>query len=116
LLGHPGNILLNGLVASLRALQSAFLEDHMGVVRRKTITSKRVLLDGNEYLNCLFIDCELIYRGGACTFQSNTRRCSWLFEGPAMNTIGILRELGVLGNEPSDFENVTRPIRANDVN
>jgi hypothetical protein len=88
----------------------------MGVVRKKTITSKRVFLDGNEYLNCLFIDCELIYRGGACTFQSNTRRCSWFFAGPAMNTIGILRELGVLGKEPSDLENIIRPIGPNEVN
>ncbi len=88
----------------------------MSVLRDKTITSQRVLLDGNEYLNCLFIDCELIYRGGACTFQSNTRRCSWFFEGAAMNTIGILRELGVLVKEPPDFENVVRPSGPNQVN
>jgi hypothetical protein len=88
----------------------------MSVVRKKTITSKRVLLDGNEYLNCLFIDCELIYRGGACTFESNTRRCSWFFEGPAMNTIGILRELGVLGKGPSDFGNIVRASGPNQVN
>lgn len=91
----------------------------MSVLRGKTITSKRVLLDGNQYLNCLFIDCELVYRGGACTFQSNTRRCSWFFEGPAMNTIGILRELGVLLNELSelsDFENGARANRPHQVN
>lgn len=80
----------------------------MGVLQGQTVTSQRVLLDGNEYVNCLFIDCELIYRGGACTFESNTRRCSWLFEGPAMNTIGLLRELGILVKEPPNFENVIR--------
>lgn len=80
----------------------------MGVLQGQTVTSQRVLLDGNEYVNCLFIDCELIYRGGACTFESNTRRCSWLFEGPAMNTIGLLRELGILVKEPPKFENVIR--------
>ena len=80
----------------------------MGVLQGQTVTSQRVLLDGNEYVNCLFIDCELIYRGGACTFESNTRRCSWLFEGPAMNTIGLLRELGILVKEPPSFENVIR--------
>jgi hypothetical protein len=88
----------------------------MGVLQGKTVTSQRVLLDGNEYVNCLFIDCELVYRGGACTFHSNTRGCSWLFEGPAMNTIGILRELGVLGKEPSEFENIVRPSGPNQVN
>lgn len=87
----------------------------MNVVEGKTITSKRILLDGNQYVNCLFIDCELVYRGGTCNFHSNTRRCTWLFEGPAMNTIGILRELGILANEPSDQDS-GNPINSNQVN
>jgi len=88
----------------------------MSILQGKTITSQRVVLDGNQYVNCLFIGCELVYRGGACTFQSNTRDCSWFFEGPAKNTIGILRELGVLESEPADFENVIRPGDPNQVN
>ncbi|HET7184101.1 MAG TPA: hypothetical protein VFI82_05420 [Terriglobales bacterium] len=88
----------------------------MSILQGKTITSQRVVLDGNMYVNCLFIRCELVYRGGACTFHSNTRDCSWLFEGPAKNTIRILRELGVLENDPSDFENVELRTGPNHVN
>jgi len=74
----------------------------MTVVEGQTITGRRVIVDGNQYVNCLFVDCQLVYRGGECRFQSKTRRCSWFFEGPARNTIGILRELGVLTEEPPE--------------
>lgn len=72
----------------------------MTLVEGQTITGRRVVVDGNQYVNCLFIDCELVYRGGECKFQSTTRRCSWFFEGPARNTIRILRELGILEDAP----------------
>ena len=72
----------------------------MTLVEGQTITGRRVVVDGNQYVNCLFIECQLIYRGGACKFQSTVRRCSWFFEGPAQNTIRILRELGILDEAP----------------
>lgn len=72
----------------------------MTLVEGQTITGRRVVVDGNQYVNCLFIDCELVYRGGECKFQSTTRRCSWFFEGPARNTIRILQELGILDEAP----------------
>ena len=74
----------------------------MTVMEGQTITGRRVVLDGNRYVDCLFIDCQLVYRGGACTFQSKCRSCSWFFEGPARNTIGILRTLGILTEEPTE--------------
>ena len=74
----------------------------MIVVEGQTITGRRVVVDGNQYVGCLFVDCQLVYRGGECRFQSKTRRCSWFFEGPARNTIRILRELGVLTEEPPE--------------
>lgn len=90
----------------------------MTLVEGQTITGRRVVVDGSQYLNCLFIDCELVYRGGECKFQSKTRRCSWFFEGPARNTIRILRELGILTEEmppaePQDQVILPEPDRLN---
>lgn len=75
----------------------------MRLVEGQTITGRRVVVDGNQYIDCLFIECELVYRGGECNFQSATRSCSWFFEGPARNTIRILRELGILDGPPPQF-------------
>jgi len=52
-------------------------------------------LDGNEYFNCTFIRCRLVYRGGrpptlqTCRFD----RCSWEFEDAAGRTLEFLRGL-----------------------
>lgn len=90
----------------------------MRLVEGQTITGRRVVVDGNQYINCLFIDCELVYRGGECKFQSATRSCSWFFEGPARNTIRILRALGILDEAPAQLpaQDAVVPLNTEQVN
>jgi hypothetical protein len=85
-------------------------------VEGQTITGKRIVLDGHQYVHCLFIGCELVYRGGECNFKSHTRNCSWMFEGAARNTIGMLRELGVLDDDPSGPEDTAPTIQVDQFN
>ena len=41
----------------------------MRLVEGQTITGRRVVVDGNQYIDCLFIECELVYRGASATFS-----------------------------------------------
>jgi hypothetical protein len=52
-------------------------------------------IDGNQYENCVFKNCALVYRGGelptiaGCTFDD----CRWEFDEAAMRTLVLLRNL-----------------------
>jgi hypothetical protein len=56
-------------------------------------TGRVVELDGNEFHNCSFTKCRLVYRGGGvpalvtCQFD----RCAWEFEDAAGRTLEFLR-------------------------
>ena len=58
-------------------------------------TSRVIELDGNEYANCTFTNCRLVYRGGpvpglvTCRFD----RCAWEFQDAAARTVEFLRGL-----------------------
>jgi hypothetical protein len=53
-----------------------------------------VITDDNQYENCEFIECNLIYEGGEpasfinCTFDAG----GWAFRGPAGRTVIMLKE------------------------
>jgi hypothetical protein len=53
------------------------------------------VLDGNQYENCTFDNCQLLYRGGeiprvvGCTFNN----CQWRFEDAAERTLVFMRQL-----------------------
>jgi hypothetical protein len=55
-----------------------------------------VVLDGNEYRNCIFQNCRLIFRGlqptslSGNTIAGNSR---FVFEGPARLTLNFLQAL-----------------------
>jgi hypothetical protein len=57
-----------------------------------------VVLDGNEYEECVFDNCTLVYKGGAhpkliaCTIKS----CKWMFEDAALRTMHWLATLNKL--------------------
>jgi hypothetical protein len=51
------------------------------------------VVDGNQYFDCTFDNCKIIYRGGAvpsignCAFNG----CTWHFEEAAVRTLVFLR-------------------------
>lgn len=61
----------------------------------RDFTNTALFLDGTRFVNCRFVDCQLIYDGSEevdfqdCTFE----RCSWTFDAAAERTIGFLSTL-----------------------
>jgi hypothetical protein len=61
----------------------------------QNFSSKTEVLDGNEYLNCKFKSCTMVYRGGTipvvngCNFDD----CRWQFEDAAERTLVFLRAM-----------------------
>lgn len=60
------------------------------------------MLDGNEFIGCVFTNVELIYRGGSIpVLDSNTiSGCLWRFEDGALRTVDFLRALNRGGMDP----------------
>ncbi len=58
----------------------------------QTFDSQDVLLDGNEYINCTFNGCQIVFQGvqriGLVSPTFNA--CNWHFAGPAGNTLAFL--------------------------
>ena len=79
----------------------------------ETFTNETVVLDGNEYLNCTFTDCELFFHGtaGESLHGITLNDCRWTFDGPAGLTINFMTALyqaGVTDLIDQTFENIRR--------
>jgi hypothetical protein len=67
----------------------------MAIFKDQAKRNESVILDGNEFIDCKFHNCELIYRGGElpklerCEFT----QCSWKLDGAAKQTILFLRSI-----------------------
>jgi len=65
------------------------------VTRGRRFSEQEIHLDGNEFLDCNFERCTLIYSGsepvtiGGCTFD----KCNLSFIGPAKLTLSFLTSL-----------------------
>jgi hypothetical protein len=75
--------------------------------------NETVVLDGNEYLNCTFTNCELIFQGtnGVLLQGIAFNDCRWTFEGPAGLTVNFMTALyqaGVTDLIDQTFENIRR--------
>jgi hypothetical protein len=61
----------------------------------KTFSAASEVIDGNQYNECRFDNCKLIYRGGelprisGCHFEN----CQWQFEEAAERTLVFMRQL-----------------------
>ena len=89
---------------------------------------ERVILGGEQYEACTFVDCELVFDGRPAHLVDNRfEGCRWSFEGPAGLTLGFLtslcrseaglrtamaRELGLGTALPADRARAPRPLRA----
>lgn len=66
----------------------------------ETFTGRRVHVDDVEFLNCRFVDCDLIYEGGrfslnGCSFEA----CRWHFTRAAANTLQLMAALYQMGGD-----------------
>lgn len=72
---------------------------------KQTYAAKREVIDGHHYIDCHFEGTTLVYTGGElpdftrCTFKNYRME----FEGPALNTLAVLRAMAQPG---SGFEPV----------
>ena len=68
----------------------------------KTFANQRVELDGNEFVSCVFNDCEMVYAGGqppvldSCSFANP----KFTFTGAASNTLSFIRAMYTGGFKP----------------
>lgn len=64
-------------------------------MERKEVRNDVVVLDYGSFSDTNFIGCKIIYRGGRppTLLNCDLIDCEWIFEGPALNTVGFLRSL-----------------------
>lgn len=59
------------------------------------LADQRVVLDEDEFLECTFTRCQIVYRGGERAYLVRCRfaECSFEFEGAAGRTLLFLRNM-----------------------
>lgn len=61
----------------------------------QTYTNATEIIDGNDYQDCRFENCKMVFRGGeiprisGCHFEN----CQWQFEDAAERTLIFMRQL-----------------------
>jgi hypothetical protein len=63
--------------------------------KAETFENRSVVLDGDEYEDCTFRNCSLIYKGGEPPRLVNNylENCSWQFQDAAERTVNFLKGL-----------------------
>ena len=75
----------------------------MATFRRSRFANAKVEIDGNVFIDCVFDNATLVYRGGAVpTFEGCSFRAPMFlgFEDAAGRTIGLLRAMYSGGMKP----------------
>ncbi len=85
----------------------------MALHQGEAFSNEMVVLDGNDYLNCTFTNCEIVFRGTASVTLNGLylNDCRWTFDGPAGLTINFMTALyqaGVTDLIDQTFENIRR--------
>jgi len=83
--------------------------------QEQTFSHQAVVIDGNDYTDCVFEKCTLIYLGGTLPTLANCKLhdCRWEFREGADRTIGFLRALyhGLGDNGKQVIEQVVEAIK-----
>ena len=79
----------------------------------ETFTNQTVVLDGNDYRNCTFTNCEIVFNGTASVSLKGIsfNNCQWTFDGPAGLTINFMTALyqaGVTDLIDQTIDNIRR--------
>lgn len=54
------------------------------------------------FVNCVLADCDLFYSGGDAEFVNlKTESCRWHWRGPALKTMQLMTNLGMLKGQPT---------------
>jgi hypothetical protein len=85
--------------------------------KAESFESRSIVLDGDEYEDCTFRNCTLIYRGGDLPklLNNSLENCSWQFQDAAERSVSFLKGLyHGLGPEGRDlieatFRNIRTP-------
>jgi hypothetical protein len=77
----------------------------------KVFAKETVHVDGQEYIDCEFLQCEMVYGGGALPVLRgcNLDSCRWKLEGAAGRTMALMRTLYAAGDK-SLCEGIIRDI------
>jgi hypothetical protein len=83
--------------------------------KEQTFTDVTEVIDGNQYIDCKFEKCLMIYRGGdipsirGCNFND----CRWQFEEAAERTLVFMRLIyhGMGSNGPEMIEAAFNSVR-----
>jgi len=76
----------------------------MKTERSSVVHDSVVTLDDTRFIECEFNSCEVRYSGGPYAFEHTTfNNPNWVFTGPALRTIELLKQLGKLQGDPSDW-------------
>lgn len=56
--------------------------------------NQRIELDDCNFINCIFQECELVYRGTGVVGMTGTGaiKCNWIFDGAAGMTMKFVRD------------------------
>jgi hypothetical protein len=67
----------------------------MTMVKDQKLERQDVLLDDNEFINCDFENCKMIYKGGQLPKLQQCRfaLCSWQLDEAAQRTVLFLRAI-----------------------
>jgi hypothetical protein len=75
----------------------------MKMHRNQALTSKTLVMDGAQFIDCTLNNCKLKYNGGIVVLKgTSVNNCTWEFAGPALNTIELLTTLGALRSSVSE--------------
>lgn len=77
---------------------------------KEVFKDMRVVLDGGQFENCMFEDCELVYGGGPLAFNKNlVNNSTFSFDESAARTVNFLK--GLYRDAPSIVEATIKEIR-----
>ena len=68
---------------------------------KQEFRNKRITLSGNQFDECNFHDCEMVFTGvGSVSLTRNSfENCRWLFDGPSLATVRFMKALYAMGAE-----------------
>jgi len=67
----------------------------VAVHKEQKLVNDTVVLDGNEFVNCEFDNCKMVYRGGDMPRLQHCHfvRCTWHLEDAAQRSVLFLRSV-----------------------
>ena len=76
----------------------------MELIQGQTIEGELLSIDEKRFIDCVFIDCVLEYRGSPVSFtRTRTKGCRYVFFDSACSTVHFLQGVGLLNHSPGEW-------------